>query len=182
VARVPRSSTRASDLNSLGTNDASHVPIQCLIQCNYCTDSFKSISVLESHLQRAHKPIIQSLYTETLSRKHSVPCGAVIVQEMNSIKQKSAAVYKETSTISKRPKKIPVNGEGSSRMPKPMNEHKNKSDPKRDLKRSCVYCLDEFFREPADAETPWPICPGCKKLDAFSRVKKLSEVFQHANQ
>ncbi|GJY96039.1 zinc finger, C2H2-like, DNA-binding domain protein [Tanacetum coccineum] len=92
VARVPRSSTRASDLNSLGTNDASHVPIQCLIQCNYCTDSFKSISVLESHLQRAHKPIIQSLYTETLSRKHSVPCGAVIVQEMNSIKQKSAAV------------------------------------------------------------------------------------------
>nr|GEV64126.1 ribonuclease H-like domain, reverse transcriptase, RNA-dependent DNA polymerase [Tanacetum cinerariifolium] len=92
VARVPRSSTRASELNSLGTNDASHVPIQCLIQCNYCTDSFKSISVLESHLQRAHKPIIQSLYTETLSRKHSVPCGAVIVQEMNSIKQKSAAV------------------------------------------------------------------------------------------
>ncbi|PWA64074.1 zinc finger, C2H2-like, DNA-binding domain protein [Artemisia annua] len=71
VARVPRSSPHASEFDSMRTNGTSYVPIQCVIHCNYCTDSFMSMGQLESHLQMAHRPIIQSLYDEMLTQKHS---------------------------------------------------------------------------------------------------------------
>ena len=47
-------------------------------------------------------------------------------------------------------RKNPHEWRGSSRMPKPLNEPKDKSGAKRGLKTSCIFC-----HETADAETPY---------------------------
>ena len=89
----------------------------------------------------------------------------------------------ETGISHNRSRKISMNEEGSSRVPKPLNEPKDKSDAKRDLKMGCIFCLSKFFHEPADAD-PYSssICPECKEVDASSRFKNVSsEVIQHAN-
>ncbi|GKB12247.1 hypothetical protein Tco_0846170 [Tanacetum coccineum] len=77
-----------------------------------------------------------------------------------------------------------MNGEGSSGMLKPLNEPKDKSNPKRDLITSCIFCLGKFFRGPEIQNLPTLrlYVQNAKKLMCLQDLKYVSpEVIQHAN-